>query len=99
MSKTFRTWRDHPGIQQKHLRGSRDIQRRTVMHMHLRAKMGAAIITLGAMLFLCGVVGFLGLFFFFVSFCFVFFLFCVAADGTMEGTKGIQRDLFLVVVF
>src|SRR3569623_2925218 len=96
MSKTFRTWRDHPGIQQKHLRGSRDIQRRTVMHMHLRAKMGAAIITLGAMLLLCGAVGYLGTQKLSDSLSFVTTKAWDAADGTMEGTIGIQRELLAV---
>src|SRR3569832_1545893 len=96
MSKTFRTWRDHPGIQQKHLRGSRDIQRRTVKHMHLRAKMGAAIITLGAMLLLCGAVGYLGTQKLSDSLSFVTTKAWDAADGTMEGTIGIQRELLAV---
>src|SRR3569623_1763353 len=96
MSKTFRTWRDHPGIQQKHLRGSRDIQRRTVMHMHLRAKMGAAIITLGAMLLLCGAVGYLGTQKLSDSLSFVTTKAWEAADGTMECTIGIQRELLAV---
>src|SRR3569832_1742039 len=96
MSKTFRTWRDHPGIQQKHLRGSRDIQRRTVMHMHLRAKMGAAIITLGAMLLLCGAVGYLGTQKLSDSLSFVTTKAWDAADGPMEGTIGIQRELHAV---
>src|SRR3569833_4652094 len=93
MSKTIHTKRNHPEIQQKHLRGSRDIQRRTVMHMHLRAKMGAAIITLGAMLLLCGAEGYLGTQKLSDSLSFVTTKARDAADGTMEGTNGIQRAL------
>jgi len=66
------------------------------MHMHLRAKMGAAIITLGAMLLLCGAVGYLGTQKLSDSLSFVTTKAWDAADGTMEGTIGIQRELLAV---
>src|SRR3569832_2952640 len=68
------------------------------MHMHLRAKMGAAIITLGAMLLLCGAVGYLGTQKLSDSLSFVTTKAWDAADGTMEGTIGIQRELLAVEV-